>query len=83
VSRSTILSKYGITDHNHLRVRLVQEGDTLWRVGINGPGNPVTALAYKQAVALAIELRQADEDQLASDIIKAADQVMGANAKGA
>jgi hypothetical protein len=81
MTRSDVLSKYGVSDHKDLRVRPVQEADTLWLVGINAPGDPVIALAPKKTAELSIELRRAGEDQLASDVLKAADQAKGANAR--
>jgi hypothetical protein len=81
MSRKEVLKKYGLTDRPDLRVNTVQEGNSpLWLVGINGPGDPIKAIAAKRAIELSIELRQAGENELAGQISAAAQKAQRANA---
>ncbi|WP_342711433.1 hypothetical protein AAFG13_06070 [Bradyrhizobium sp. B124] len=70
-TRASVLASRGIIDHPALAVRSVRPDDGLWRVAINGPGNPLTAIDVGGAVKLAQELRAIGEMDLASAIEKA------------
>jgi hypothetical protein len=82
MTRREALLKFRITDHQELRIRAVHEGGYVWCVGINGPGEPMTVLLSKEAVELAIALREAGEDRLASDVLRVAEQAVKANETG-
>jgi hypothetical protein len=79
MTRSEILQRHGIKDHPDLRIRMVQERDTLWLVGINGPGDPIKAISAKKAAELSVELRSIGETSLGSDISMAAQKAQQSN----
>jgi hypothetical protein len=54
--RTEILKRYGVIDRPKLLIRPTKEADVLWRVGINGQGDPLTAVDVGGAVKLAKEL---------------------------
>jgi hypothetical protein len=82
MTRGEALSKYGITDHQDLRIQPVHEGGHVWCVGIAGLGEPMTVLLTKEAVELVIALLGAGEYQLASDVLRAVTRAMKANETG-
>jgi hypothetical protein len=82
MSRREALLKYGITDHQDLPIRTVREGGLVWCVGIDGPRQSMTVLLSKGAVGLVTAPREAGEDQLASDVLRIAEQALKANQTG-
>jgi hypothetical protein len=70
MTRSDILKRYGIIDRPQLLVRPVKAD--LWRVGINGQGDPPTAIDIGGATKLAKELENNGEPVLAAHIVEAA-----------
>lgn len=69
MSRADILARFGIIDRPELIVHATKEADVLWRVGIHGKGDPLTALLPKRALELSEELRRANEEELANRIV--------------
>jgi hypothetical protein len=82
MSRSQILSCYGIVDRPELRVATVQEAGALWLVSINGVGDPIKAIPPKRAIELSAELRRVNEEELASRIVMAAERAHRSNVAG-
>jgi hypothetical protein len=71
MTRVDILKRYGIIDRPELLVRPTKKADVLWRVAINGKGDPLTAIDVGGALRLAKELEDAGEARLAAHIIEA------------
>jgi hypothetical protein len=69
--RTEVLKRYGIVDRPDLKVRPTKEADVLWRVGINGHGDPLIAIDVGGAVKLAQELEGIGECELAWRIVDA------------
>jgi hypothetical protein len=44
MSRSKVLKRYGVIDRPQLLVRPTKEAYVLWRVGINGQGDPLVLM---------------------------------------
>jgi hypothetical protein len=63
-------------------IRPTKEADVLWRVGINGHGDPLTAIDVGQALKLSEELRAAGEDELAAHIVTAMNEARKSQVQG-
>jgi hypothetical protein len=82
MSRTEILKRYGIIDRPKLLVRPTEEADVLWRVGINGQGDPLTAIDVGGALKLANELNGIGEAELAAHIIDATNTARRSQVQG-
>jgi hypothetical protein len=77
MTRTEILRRYGIVDRPNLQVRPTLEADILRKIAINGPGDPLTAPDGSRARALAEELKNIGETELAAEIVGAANSAKG------
>jgi hypothetical protein len=82
MSRTEILKRYGVIDQPKLLIRPTKEADILWRVGINGRGDPLTAIDVGGAVKLAKELEDIGEAELAFQIIDATNMARRSQVQG-
>jgi hypothetical protein len=82
VTRSEILQRYGIVDRPKLLVGPTKEADLLWRIGINGQGDPLTAIDVGGALKLSKELEGIGEAELAAHIIEAANSARRSQIQG-
>ncbi len=79
MTRTELLREYGITDRPQMRVKLIQEHERLWVVGINGLGDPISGIPAKKAAELAGRLQSIGENGLASQISAAAKDAQHSN----
>ena len=82
MSRTKVLLRYGIVDRLEMIVHAVKEADVLWRFGIHGHGDPLTALSTNRALELSEELRRVGEEALANRIVMEVERTHRYNVTG-
>jgi hypothetical protein len=82
MTRTQILTRYGIVDRPDLIIQATKEDDVLWLVKIQGQGDPVRALATDNALKLSQDLRRIGERTLAGRIVLEAERAHRSNVTG-